>query len=232
MARTALQITQDAAVRLGLEVPSILFASTDRTDVELRRALIEASDKILHAHDWQRLLTLETHTGDGSTTDYALPSDYLRMPKDGQVWSTKWESPLEHITPEDWLNLDIRDYEIVYGTWTIYGGNFVHKPPLDTDETAKFWYVSENVVLSADGAGKADFSADDDTFKLDDRVLELTLIAQWRKIKSLDYGEEMIDAEMALARAIERDRGARMITQASRPNYRVKTAYPWRITPT
>jgi len=232
MSRTALQLAQDAAVKLGLDQPSVLFASTDRTDIELRRALIEACDKIVHAHDWQALLTLETHAGDGTTTEYAQPADFLRMPKDGQVWSTKWESPLEHVTPEDWLSADIREYEVVHGMWTIYGGNFVHKPALDTDETAKFWYVSNAVVAPATGDSKAEFTADDDTFRLDDRVLELMLVAQWRKQKSLDYAEEMMDAEIALARAIERDKGARMIVQSSRPRYRAKTAYPWRITPT
>lgn len=232
MSRTALQLAQDAAVKLGLDQPTLLFSSSDRTVIELRRALIEASDKIVHAHDWQALLRLETHNGDGTTTDFAKPADYLRMPKDAQIWSTKWESPLEHISPEDWLNVDIRDYEIVYGMWTIYGDNFVHKPALDSDEDAKFWYVSNAVVAPATGDNKAEFTLDDDTFRLDDRVLELMLVAQWRKQKSLDYAEEMMDAEIALARAIERDKGARITVQSARPRYRAKTAYPWRIIPT
>lgn len=231
MPRTTLSIVQDAATKLGLAQPSVLFGSTDRTAIELREALIEAADKILHAHEWQLLRTLQTHIGDGTTTDFSLPPDYLKMPKDAAVWSTKWDRPLQHITPEDWLNLDIRSYDIVTGTWTIYGGEMVFKPALASDEQAKFWYISTKVCASNDGTTKSAFTADDDTFRLDDRVLELVLVWLWRAQKGLDYSEDMASAEIALARAIERDAGARMLTQASRRNMRAKLSYPWQIVP-
>lgn len=226
MARTALAIVQDAATKLSLAQPTVLFGSTDRTAIELREALVESADKILHAHDWSFLKTISTHTGDGSATEFALPSDYLRMPKDAQVWSTKWQEPLTHITPEDWLNLDVRAYDVVTGTWTIYGGNVVYKPALAADESAKFWYISNKVCANTGGTAKAQFTADDDTFRLDDRVLELALVWLWRSQKGLDYSEDMQSAEIALSRAIERDKGARILTQSSRGNVRAKLAWP------
>lgn len=226
MARTALTIAQDAAVKLGLDRPSALFSSNDRTERELRRAMVEATDKIVHAHDWQLLKTVETHTGDGSTTTYALPSDYLRMPLDANVWSSKWQHPLYQISPEDWLNLDVKDFDPATGAWTIYGGNFVYTPALASDETAKFFYISENAVAPASGSNKAALTADDDTFRLDDRVLELMLVAVWRAQKSLDYAEELVTAETALSRAISRDKGARIITQRGRATMDAKLAYP------
>lgn len=231
MARSALTIVQDAALKLGLEQPSILFGSTDRTAIELREALIEAADKVLHANDWQLLRTLETHTGDGTTTEYAMPSDYLKMPKDGEIWSSRWQHALPHISPEEWLQLDVREYDVVTGVWTIYGGKFVYKPALANDETARFWYVSRKVCADAGGTAKETFSADTDTFRLDDRVLELVLVWLWRVQKGLDYQEDMATAEIALSRAIERDKGARVLTQRSSGNIRAKTAYPWQIVP-
>lgn len=226
MARTALTIVQDAATKLGIDQPSVLFGSTDRTAIEVREALIEAADKILHAHDWQLLKTVQTHTGDGTTTSFALPSDYLRMPKDADVWSTKWQHRLIGITPEDWLNLDVRDYDVVISTWTIYGGNFVYKPALASDETAKFWYISDKACADSGGTPKAGFDADTDTFRLDDRVLELVLVWLYRTQKGLDYSEDMATAEIALSRMIERDRGARVIKQSSRRSYRGTVAFP------
>lgn len=231
MTRTALEICQDAAAKLGLVAPTLLFGSTDRTAVELRRALIEASDKIVRAHDWELLKTLETHTGDGTTTEYALPTDYLRMPKESQIWSTRWEHPLLHISPEDWLHLEIREYDTIMGSWTLYGGNIVYRPALASDENTKWFYQSENCVASTGGTPKAKFTADDDTFRLDDRLIELMLLWVWREQKGLDYSEDMATAEVALAREIESDKGARLITQQSRRNVRAKIAYPWKITP-
>jgi hypothetical protein len=231
MTRTVLQIVQDACTKIGIEQVTELFSSTERTHVELRQALIEAADKIVRAHDWQALKTLVNHTGDGTTTEFAKASDFLRMPKDGQIWSTKWEAPLEHIDPETWLNLDIREFDLVYGTWTLFGDNFVYKPALASDETARFFYVSRNKCADSLGTAKETFTADDDTFRLDDRVLELVFIWTWRQQKQLDYAEDMATAEIALSRAISDDKGARILVQASRPNYRAKTAYPWKITP-
>lgn len=226
MARTALQIAKDAAVKLGLDQPSVLFSSTDRTDIELRRALIEAADKIVQAHDWQLLKKVHTHSGDNTTTEFAHPSDFLRMPKDAQVWSTKWQRQLYAITPEDWLYFDVRDFNFTLGAWTIYGGNFVYEPALATGENARFFYISENCVTANGGTHKATFTADDDTFRLDDRVLELILVWVWRAQKSLDYSEEQATAEVALARDIERDKGARILTQRGYATMDAKLAYP------
>lgn len=226
MARTALQIVQDAATKLSLDRPTVLFTSTDRTEIELRQALVEAADKIVRAHDWQTLRRIETHTGDGTTTEFALPSDYLRMPLNAKVWSTKWEDPLPHISAEDWLNLDVRSYEVTHGLWTLYGDNFVYTPALASDETTRWFYVSANKWRSAGGVNKETPDADDDTFRLGDRLLELMLIWTWRQQKQLDYAEDMATAMQALAREIASDKGARILTQRGSEMSRIPVAYP------
>lgn len=226
MARTALAIVQAATTKLAVTAPGQLFAATDRTAIELRETLNEAAEQIVRMHDWQLLRTLQTNTGDGSTTEFALPSDYLRMPKDAKVWSSKWQHPLACITPEEWLNLDVRDYDAATGTWTVYGGNMVHKPALDSDETARYWYISDKCVTNSSGTTQAIFTADDDTFRLDDRVLELSLIWLYRAHKGLEYGEHQAAAEMALARTISQDGGARILTQRTRGLIDAETAYP------
>jgi hypothetical protein len=47
----------------------------------------------------------------------------------------------------------------------------------------------------------------------------------------MEYAEDMATAEEALSQAIEKDKGARIITQSSRRNVRAKVAYPWSIAP-
>lgn len=227
MPRTALEIVQSAAPRLSIDRPDTLFSSTDQVDIEVRSTLNECAVRIAEQNDWQALLTLDEDVGDGSTTSYSLPTDWLRMPKDGQVWSTRWQRPLLAITAEESLRLDIRNYDLVTGTWTVIGGNIVYNPALASGESAKYYYVSRNVC----SGNKERFTEDTDTYRLDDRVLELALIWQWREQKGMDYAEDMATAENALARAIERDKGGRIITQSSRRNVGAKVAYPWSIEP-
>jgi hypothetical protein len=231
MTRSVLTIVQDAATKLGIAQPSVLFGSTDRTAIELREALNEAVDKILHAHDWQRLLTLQTYIGDGTTTQFSIPADYLRMPKSAEVWSSRLQAPLAHISPEDWLQLDTRDYDVATGVWTIFGGEFVFKPAPASGETTRFWYITNKVCTNDTSGTKAQFTEDDDTFLLDDRVLELVLVWLFRTQKGLDYAEDMATAEIALARMIERDKGARVITQRSRRSVGAKIAWPGVLSP-
>lgn len=231
MPRTALEIIQSAAPAIGIDVPSVLFSSTDRRDVELARVLNECAVRIGRAHDWEALKVLQTHTGDGTTSAYSLPSDYWRMPKEGQIWSTRWQRPMVHISNEDWLRLEIRDYDLVVGNWTLFGGQVQYRPALASNENTQWFYVSENIVAPSSGANKARFTADDDTFRLDDFVLEMELIWKWREQKGMEYAEDMATAVNALEQAITKDKGARIITQSSRRNVRAKVAYPWSIEP-
>lgn len=231
MSRTILEMVQSVAPRIGIESPSVLFTSTDRTDVELREVAMEVSDRIRDMHDWQALYVLDTDAGDGTTTDFDLPSDFLRMPKEAQIWSTRWERPLLHISAEDYLELDIREYDLITGTWTKLGDQIRYRPALASGEDAKYWYVSDKVVKDTGGTAKARFTADTDTFRLDDRMFELTLIWHWRESKGLDYAEDMVSAETAISQQISRDKGARIMTQTSRRNVRAQIAYPWQITP-
>lgn len=231
MARTVLQVAQDAAAKLGIKKPGALVSSTERTAVELAAIANEIADRIVREHDWRQLTALETYTGDDTTTGFALPTDYLRMPKDGQVWSTRWERPLVHVTLDEWLQLDVREYDLITGTYIMLNDEMQFRPALATGEQAKWYYIRSTPVKAADGSLKERFTADTDTYVLGDRLLELHVIWEWRHRKGLPYEEDMRTAELALAQEISRDKGARMLTQASRQRAYDKIAYPWRITP-
>lgn len=231
MPRTVLEIVQNAAPRLGISLPNMLYSATGREESELRSVLQEAAESIVRAHDWSALKVVQTYTGDGATTDYPLPSDYLRMPKDAQMWSTRWQRPLIRVTPEDDLRLNIREYDLVTGVWHISDENVKFRPALATDEEARWFYIADTAVKPASGANKARFTEDTDTFRLGDRLLELELVWQWLAAKGLPYAEEMSTAGTALGQAISADGGAEILTQSSRRNLHGKTAYPWNIVP-
>lgn len=231
MSRTILEIVQDAAPRMGVAKPTALYSETTQTEVELQSIANEVAERILKSHDWSVMRVLAENVGDGTTAAFSLPTDYIRMIKDAQVWSTRWQRPLVAIDPEEALRLDIRSYDLIAGAWSIYGGQIQFRPALASGESAKWYYLSDLVVSPASGSNKARFTDDTDTFRLDDRVFELTLIWEWRQQKGLDYAEDLATAEIALSQEISADGGARILTQSSRRNMRGNPSYPWNITP-
>jgi hypothetical protein len=231
MNRTVLQIARDAAYKLSIDPPEALFASADRTEQELGSVMNEVAARIVRAHDWSLLKKEQTYIGDGATEGYDLPSDYLRMPKETQIWSTRWQHPLLQVTPEDQLQLDVREFDIITTTWTIYGGQMRFKPALAVNENARWWYVSDTAIQRNNGTFNGRIEADTDVFRLGCRLLELHLIAEMRMRKGFDYEMDMMTAQTALAQKISEDRGARIVTQAQRRSTRAKTAYPWSIVP-
>ena len=62
------------------------------------------------------------------------------------------------------------------------------------------------MALAADGVTvKTQFSADTDTYQIDDDLLILGLIWRYRRAKGLDYSEEKRTYDDALARKLARD---------------------------
>lgn len=225
-----LAIIKAASRALGVKVPTAVYSATGRTEVELAQVANEMARRIRDAHDWSMLKVLNTETGDGTTTTFTLPSDYRKMPKDQQIWSSRTQEPLTHISGgDDWLNLTVRNYSVVTGVWTILGGAVQVMPAPSASESLYYYYISSNMVETAAAEYQASFTADSDIFRLDDRVLELGIIYEWRSRKGLDYKDELADYQEALGKAISDDKGARILTQRSRQRIDASIAYPWTI---
>jgi hypothetical protein len=234
---TALSVVQDASLYLGITKPTQVFGASGRNELELAEMLNEAAQQIFKAHDWQLLTTIvagaDIPTGDGSTEDFALPSDYDRMDDSTEVWSSSLETPLAHIVDRNvWLGIDIRSFDIVINAWTLYGDQIHIKPALGTGVTAKYWYVSNLIVDPATGDNKAAFDTDTDVFRLDERALKLGLIWNWKKSKGLSYQEEMNEYNFLMQDLISRDKGSRTIRIGKpRISSGARVAYPQTITP-
>lgn len=226
---SVVSVCQEAAAFLGISIPAVVVGATDREVIELRATLNEAAAALAEAHPWQTLTTLQSYSGDGSTEAFALPSDYHFMPKDSQLWTTRLDGPMYHVVnPNDWREINERNYEFVRGVWTLIGDEILIKPAPESSETVTFYYQSRSVW---DGAAKtAEPVADTDTFRLNDRLLKLGIIWNWRQYKGLSYAEDMQTYEHALADAIERDRGARVLKRGpGRVPGGLRTAYPQAI---
>lgn len=211
---TVLSACQDAAKLLkpAQAVPTAIIGSTDTFAVELAALSNEAAKAIAKHHDWRKLITLKTQTGDGSTTAFSLPTDYDRMPVKASVFSSSYQQPLEPVQDLDiWLDREIRSFVGSIGYWMILSGYMNIKPTMSVSQSAKYYYVSSYYAADSNSAAKAAFTADTDTFRLPERLLTLALIWRWRHRKGLDYAEDMQNFEIAQSEAIARDKGSRIL---------------------
>lgn len=211
---SVLTACQNAArlLKPGQAVPTSVFNSTDTFAVELAALSNEAARAIAKVHDWRKLLTLKTQAGDATTTAFALPDDYDRMPVKAAVFATGMQGPMERVDDLDvWLDREIRSFTGSVGYWILLGGFLNIKPAMSASESAKYYYVTNLIATDSGGTPKLEFTADADIFRLPERLLTLALIWRWRHRKSLDYAEDMQNFEIAQSEEIARDKGSRIL---------------------
>lgn len=232
---TVLEVAQGVAKRIGVSVPSVLYAGTDREQVELAECLNETAAMIAFdcGHDWTKLKTLNTYTGTGAALGFDLPSDYRRMLKKAAVWSSSTDGPMTHIVDTDeWLQMQVEDFTPVAEMWTIIGEQMQIRDggattALASGVTAKFYYISSKYAKDSGGTAKISFTADNDSFRLNERLLKLAAIYKWKEAKGQDYGEALADYETALAEQIGNDKGSSiLIVGRQRSRFGADTAFP------
>lgn len=230
-----LAVCADVSTVIGLSVPATVYGSTDREHVELASLANEMAQRIaFDGHDWTKLKTIATLTGDGSATSLALPTDYQRMLKKARVWpSASPFSPLTHYADTDtWLGLQAQNVAVI-GAWTLIGDEMHFLPAVPNTETVQFYYISNLIVAPATGANKTTFTVDTDTFRLDERVLKLGMIWQWKANKGQPYAEDMANFETAMAMIVGADKGSNILTMGGRRGnaWGSEYAHPGTITP-
>lgn len=228
---TILTAFQSAAIRLIGSKPASFFSSSDTFQMEMQVVANEVARDIAKSHDWQAMVSTYTLTGDGTTTDFPLPPDYDRMLADTEIYDqTNWAWGYNHILSEnEWLYLKIRNWAwITPGAWIIYGGQFHFQPAPTTGALAEFMYIGKNIIQSAAGDPKAEFTTDTDVFVLDERLLMLGMVWKWRELKQLDATAAEADFRKAFDEIAGKDGGPKIIR--SRPRWRPlrgRFAYPW-----
>lgn len=231
---TILSVVQQMAAVVGIDVPSTVFGATDRELIELQDLANEMAQKIaFDGHDWTLLKTLGTLTGTGAATTFPLPSDYKRMVKKAKVWMSQIPTvPAEHIVDTDqWLGIEVQSFGTLTFRWTLIGSQILVKPAMANAATAKFYYLTNAIVDPVTGPNQTTFSLDTDTFVLDERMLKLAMIWQWRADKGLLYAEDMDNFEEAKAVLAGNDRGSVQLTVGrQRLPSSAKAAYPGILT--
>lgn len=231
---TILSALQSASVRLIGRKPSTFFSSTQQFELEMIDLANEVAKSIADEHDWQGLMRTHLITGDGTTTAFPLPDDYDRQLLDSNIYSaTNWAWGYQRVKRYDeWLYLQVRNFTMITpGWWILLDDQIQFIPaPKDADE-AKFLYISKEIVTDESGAAKSSFTADSDTFFLDERLLTLGVIWRWREQKRLDYASDQANFDELFSHLSNRDAGAKPIFTTGRrwPGMRFRGAYPWSL---
>lgn len=227
---TILSVIQQVCPVIGLTVPDAVFSSTAREHIELQALANEMAQRIaFDTHDWSALKALGTISGDGVTSAFSMPSDYRRMLKKASLWSSAgFATSLFHVADTDqWLGMQSRSPQWSPGAWTIIGRQINILPIPATGSTVQYYYLSNAIAVAQDGTLRTAFLADSDTFVLDERVLRLGMIWQWRANKGLSYAEDLATYEEALSYAIGADKGSNTVVVGHRRTpYNAMYAYP------
>ena len=216
-------VLKEVCVAVGESIPPAFFstsAGTLRTWQQLQLLANEAAKMIVGGFDWQILRKVAEINGDGAAEGFDMPANYGRMLKKASVWSSRCRWDMTHIVnSDDWLSFEFTTIAPLYGVWTIYSGQMHVQPVMQAGEKVKFFYVSNQIVRAADGTLKAAFTADEDKFLLDERLLRLAIVYLWKQLNGQDFAAELADYEIAFDQVSDSDGGSKPVLSGNSPTY-------------
>jgi hypothetical protein len=135
---------------------------------------------------------------------------------------------------DEWLRRRLSNWTEPNGEWILgadgSGGiGMTIYPTLPLGTTVVFNYLAKGCVKLASGGYNDAFLADNDSFILDERLLKLGMIWQWKQNKGTSYAEDMGTYETALSVAAGHDRPAPIIVGRRPISANARTAYPWPV---
>jgi hypothetical protein len=181
--------------------------------------------------DWTLFRKVQTFAGDDVKTSFPLPANYKRMLLTANVWrSTQTQYPMRFVPDTDeWLNRRAMNMYDSAGEWTMLGGEMLIAPILATGVSVYFPYLEKNCV-ALDGGGYGDsFMSDNDSFRLDERILKLGMIWQWKQNKGTSYAEDMGTYGIALDMAAGHDKPSPIFIGRRPMSANTRVAYPWQV---
>lgn len=232
-----LSVVRDVCAVNGILLPQSVFSNItgNRTMQEMLVLANEMAQRIAYdTREWEQLIKVATVTGDGTATAFPLPADYHRMLKNGNVWrSTSTQQPMRFINDVDeWMVRRASSEADAWGEWTLMGGDIHIYPAMAAGVTARYAYLHRNCIKLVSGGFGTEFQNDNDTTVLDERLLKLGMIFQWKAYKGAPYAEDMTTYADALTNLMGSDKPAPTLIGRVPTSFNARVAYPWALGPT
>jgi hypothetical protein len=204
-----LTIVQKASIRAGFSITPAQAVSSANQDVQQLVAFAEDTGReLLERANWVNLDTAGTVTGDGVSTLFQLPQDWVRFsPSDksprGALVSNKYPLlPLYGpVNTEDLNLLKALPASTVRPVWRIIGGALEIWPALAAGELVTFNYYSSFWIMNgARTVSRPTWQADDDFSLINEDSVMKGTVWRWKASKGLQYAEDFRAYEMSFAR--------------------------------
>ena len=193
---SVLSVVKEVCAAVGVNPPTSMFSPVvqPRTQFELLSLANEMAQRIAYdVREWRHLKAIHTFTGDGILDRFPLPANFKRMLLTSQVYPS-WapRQPLQFIPDADeWLVRRMSNNSYSWGEFTLIGDDMLIWPIVPNGAGCSFVYLDKNCVKLNGGGFGPTFVNDADEFRLDERVLKLGMIWQWKANKGSPYAEDM-----------------------------------------
>ena len=170
------------------------MTNTDQTTVEFRTlSLIEGEE--LSEYDWRSLKVAYQFTGDGVTTNFALPSDFSRFMPGERMWTDgNPVRSLQRVTDDEMLAAKVALVEPIYPYWRLIGDEIEFFPPPQTGTIIKTEYRRDKWITNSDGdTYKAEWKLDTDVAIIPEKLISLGVAWRWKRMKGFDYVDDKND---------------------------------------
>jgi hypothetical protein len=235
-----LSVVTDVALAVGVNPPTSLFMPTVdlRTQKELRSLVNEIAQRIAYdTREWTALKIIPPPApndyiflGDGVKTSFPMPANYKRMLLSTQVRkSSAPDQALRFVEDtDDWMRRRMAgSVDSAWGEWILIGTEMRIYPAPGVGEKVSFAYLDKNCInLNSGGYGDV-FNSDQDTFRLDERLLKLGMIWQWKANKGSPYAEDLSSYSDALFMAAGADKPAPIIVDCAPISAAARVVLPW-----
>jgi hypothetical protein len=250
---TLLSVIKDVCAVVGVTQPASVFSGItgNRTMQEMLALANEMAQRIAYDNrDWTELRQTHFMTGDGAwvppypilpdteppdtvhtftgTTAFPIPANFKRMLLTSNVWRTSsTQQPMTFVPDTDeWVQNRLANHSSAFGEWTKLGGEMHVFPIMPVGVSAYYAYLDKNCIRLASGGFGDRFLDDADSFRLDERVLTLGMIWQWKSQKGASYAEDMGTYGDALSYAMGHDSPAPIIIGRKVSSWG-KVSAPW-----
>jgi len=216
-----LTLVQGAALRCSFgTTPAQAYTSTDQSVLQMVAFAQDTGRELLERYDWNNLKNQCLITGDGATTLWNLPSDWMRLcpsdksPMGALISLARPTIPLIGPVNDEWLNqMKALPAYPAFPVWRIVNGELEIWPALASGEVVQFWYFTKAwIYQTTTGSYITAWSADTDTSQIDEDIIMKGAIWRWKRAKGLDYAEEFRAYELSVDRNAGQQNNERIVS--------------------